>query len=77
MVILLAETLPGTSYQSGGEAQKIVRTFKESTYANILDVPRFRQRLKEIATSKGASEATKKIYNDFILAEEAGNSSRF
>jgi len=76
-VVLLAETLPGTSYQSGGDEQKIVRTFKASTYENILDVPKFRQRLKEIATNKSASEATTKIYHDFILAEEAGASSRF
>jgi hypothetical protein len=69
-VLRLAEVLPSTSYQSGGDGQKIIRSFKAGRYTELLDVEQFKSRLTKIAKKRDAPESVKKIAAEFFAAEQ-------
>jgi hypothetical protein len=76
VVLRLAEVLPNISYQSGGDGQKEMRSFKAETYQEILDVPKFKARLEAVAAKTGDT-AIRRVYSEFLEAEKAGKDSRF
>ena len=75
-VLRLAEVLPSISYQSGGDGQREIRSFKEETYKKILDLALLKSRLNEIVESNYFHDA-ERIRSEFFAAEEAGKASRF
>ncbi len=75
-VLRLASVLPLTSYQSGGDGSKTVRSFKAENYKTFLDVDELKVRLNDIVASSKFDDA-KQVRTDFLAAEEAGKSSRF
>ena len=75
-VLRLAQVLPSTSYQSGGDGAKTIRSFKAETYAAFLDVEQLKSRLNDIVAAN-TIEGAAKIRAEFVSAEEAGKTSRF
>ena len=75
-ILRLADVLPNISYQSGGDGQKEIRSFKAETYQEILDVPKFKKRLKGVAAKTGNTSTTR-IWSEFLAAERAGKDSTF
>jgi hypothetical protein len=76
-VIRFAQILPSTSYRTTDDGRSEVRTFKAATYAEILDVNHFKERLASIATSNPGSREISAIQSDFLAAEVLGLSDRF
>jgi hypothetical protein len=76
-VLKLAEILPNVSYRSSENGRDEVRSFKSSTYSEILDVDHFRERLNSIADSDGATSEAKLIHSEFLAAEAIGKDSRY
>jgi hypothetical protein len=72
----LAEVLPSTSYQSGGDGQKIIQSFKAEQYADLLDVEQFKRRLAKIAKKPDAPESVKQVAAEFFAAERFGSEKR-
>jgi hypothetical protein len=75
-VLRLAEVLPSTSYQSGGDGQQKVRSLDMESIGKIIDVEALKKKLEKIAGKKNATEATKKLYADFVEAEKNGKENR-
>jgi hypothetical protein len=69
-VLRLAEVLPSTSYQSGGDGQKIIRSFKVGQYAELLDVEQFKSRLTGIVKKRDVPESFKQVAAEFFAAEQ-------
>ncbi|MEQ1941500.1 P-loop NTPase fold protein [Mesorhizobium sp. VNQ89] len=68
--VMLANELPGRSYQSGGDGSRIVLTFSRQSYEGILDVDALFGRLETLARkNKKASAALARLR----AAEEANN----
>lgn len=76
-ILRLAEVLPSTSYQSGSEGQREVRSFRAKSYEEILDVDQFRARLNALANQAKRGSKARRIRAEFLKAETAGKNSRF
>jgi predicted KAP-like P-loop ATPase len=73
----LAEIIPQSSYQSGGDGSKVVRFFKAKDFEPIVDLGRLKTQLDRIARKAGSDSDASRIRSEFLDAETAGNSSGF
>lgn len=72
-ILLLAQKLPSTSFRTSGDERSEVRSFKASTYEEILDVDYFKKRLASVVAENPTLEAYKLVQSDFLNAERIGS----
>jgi hypothetical protein len=71
-VLLLAQKLPSTSFRTSGDGRSEIRSFKASTYEEILDIDHFKRRLASVVAANPNSVNIKSIQSGFLDAERIG-----